>query len=221
MKVMFGIHPMIVALPEMDPRLRSEIDALSRATGHLLVVIHRYEMYLAVARSREFVDRINTTASAPGLNTIRGALAATLVISLAALFDHNQNATSLARVLNAMLSSRNRDAFAALHSKFLSPSDAEAARRGLTRLRSRLSRAPLSAAVERLRTHRHQEVAHLDINPRFPNGPALTGDIDLVFGFAANVVVKANRFCGLQTKTIDVRREAKAQALALCSSIRP
>jgi hypothetical protein len=57
---------MLLALPDMSPSLRAGIDELSRASEHFLVVVHRYEMYLALARDLTFVTRINRTSCAAG-----------------------------------------------------------------------------------------------------------------------------------------------------------
>jgi len=221
MQLMLGPHPMVLAMPNMPPALRAGLEVLGRATGHFLIVTHRYEMFRALARDAAFVARINETTASDGLNTIRGALAATLVISLAALFDRNSDPTSLARVLNSALAPANADTFAAFHLAFAIPIDIGQAREGLRRLHSRLSREPLKGAIERLRDLRNQDVAHLDLNPDFPKGRALTRDIDMVHAISANIIVKVNRFCGVNVRTSGIHAEARAQAYALCRAIQP
>jgi hypothetical protein len=157
-----------------------------------------------------------------GLNTIRGSIGAILVVSLAALFDRDRQATSLlARALNAVLTQTNTDIITALHPKFAPSIDTDRALVGLRRLRSRLSREPLKGAIGRLQDLRNQDVAHLDTAPLFSKGAALTGDIDRVLVFSANVIVKVNRFCGVIVRTRDVRSEARSQALMLSASIQP
>jgi hypothetical protein len=219
--LMLPPHPLVTMLPDMPAELRNALEGLRRATGHFLVVAHRYEMYRAIARDPAFVARINRTTAAEGMNTIRGALTATLVISLAALFDQNSDSTSLTRVLNSIIVSARAGTFAALHASFIPAIDTGPALDGLHRLRSRLSRAPLRGALDRLWDLRNQNVAHLDVDPTFPKGRALTGDIDLVHAASANTIVKANRFCGVHVRVSDVRAEARSQALAFCRSIQP
>lgn len=221
MQLILPPHPIIGAVPDMPDALRAGLEVLRRATGHFLIVVHRYEMYQALARDGEFVARINLSTAAAGLNTIRGALAATLVISLAALFDQDSDATALTRALNSIITSANTVPFATLHPAFTPPIDTDRALNGLRRLRSRLSREPLNKAISRLRDLRNQDVAHLDVDPDFRKGPARTGDIDLVYAASANIIVKANRFCGVTVRTSDVCAEARSQALALCRSTQP
>jgi AbiU2 len=206
---------------EMSDDLRAGMAILDRATNHSVVASHRYEMYRAIARDADFVARINMTSCASGLNTVRGALVATLVISLAALFDQSRDATSLHKVLNPFLSPANAAAFAAIHHTFFVPIDSDRMLSLLRRLRFRLSRNPLKGAIERLRDLRHQDVAHLDLNPAFPKGPALTSDIDLVYAVSANVIVKCNRFCGLDIRASEIRANARSQAHTLCQSVLP
>ncbi len=55
MQRMLAPHPLILALPDMPNGLRAGIDELSRATKHFLVIVHRYEMYSALARDGAFV----------------------------------------------------------------------------------------------------------------------------------------------------------------------
>ena len=221
MQLMLSPHPMILAIPDMPPSLRAGVEVLGRATGHFLIVAHRYEMFRALARDAAFVVRINGTTASDGLNTIRGALAATLVVSLAALFDRNSDSTPLARVLNSILTPANVDTFATLHQTFATPIDTSRERKGLQRSHARLSQEPQKGAIERLRDLRNQDVAHLDLNPAFAKGRVLTSDIDLVHAISANIIVKANRFCGVNVKTADVRAEACAQTHALCQAIQP
>jgi hypothetical protein len=205
----------------MSDDLRTGLAMLHRATNHFIVLAHRYEMYRAIARNRDFVMRINGTTSAAGLNTLRGALAATLVISLAALFDSEKGATSLYKVLNPVFIPSNAEALATIHHLILVPFDPDQVLDQLRRLRSRLSRPPIKGAVERLRDLRNQDVAHLDLTPEFPNGPALTGEIDLVYAISANIIVKCNLFYGLRIRAADIRAEARAQAHVLSQAIRP
>ena len=88
MQLLLSPHPMIAAAPDMPTDLRAGIEALRIATGHFLVVAHRYEMYRALARDKDFFTRINQTTAADGLNTVRGALVSSLVVSLAASDAH-------------------------------------------------------------------------------------------------------------------------------------
>jgi AbiU2 len=221
MQLMLGPHPMIKTIPDMPANLRAGIEELSRATQHFLLVEHRYEMFQALARDATFVARINATSVEASLSTIRGALASSLVTSLAALFDRNRDATSLARVLKAVLAPANVSTFAALHPTFANLIDASSVRDALGRLCSRLSGERVNGAIGRLRDLRNQDVAHLDVDPAFPKGRALIGDIELVHAVSANIIVKANRFCGVHVYTSDVRENARSQAHALCQAIQP
>jgi hypothetical protein len=56
--------------------------ALLRVGPFIIARRYSYELYRAIARDMDFVARINGTTVADGLNTFRGALAASLVVSL-------------------------------------------------------------------------------------------------------------------------------------------
>jgi len=71
----------------MPPRFRSDMAALHRAGNLFIAVVHRYELHRAIAQDHEFVQRINNTRTAYAMTTISGALVASLVVSLPALFD--------------------------------------------------------------------------------------------------------------------------------------
>ena len=194
------------ALPK---QLATGLDTFHRAANHLLVVAHRYEMYQALGRSADFVRRIHGTSCAPGLNTLRGALLASLVVSVTALFDQSEEATSLTRALNSLLIPGHAEMISAHHGKFSRPFDSCYALGQLKRLRSRLSRQPFQVALRRLTDLRRRDLAHLDRQPSFPAGRALTGDLDLVYATAVNITVKGYRFLGGDIKSSDIRAEAR------------
>src|SRR5579871_5737259 len=84
-------------------RFRSDMAALHRATNTFMAVVHRYELWRAIARNHEFVARINNTRTAHAMTTISGVLIASLVVSLPAFFDDDRDAVSLGRVLTTLL----------------------------------------------------------------------------------------------------------------------
>src|SRR5215475_9052938 len=76
---------------ELPPKLASELECiltpLYLATLELHRTIYRYELSVALGRDWSFVNKINRTAIAPALNTIKGCIFTAIVVSLCAFFD--------------------------------------------------------------------------------------------------------------------------------------
>jgi len=177
----------------MPARFQTDMVALHKASNIFVGVVHRYELYRAIARNQEFVARIHNTNTAYAMTTIVGVLMTSLVISLTGLFDGDADSVSLKRILNTLLQPQAVAPLERFHRSWpknhLNTHDALA---GLKRIRSRLNSDRLDGAISRLRDLRNREVAHLGLQPIPADEKAKIGDIDLVYGVTANIIVSCN-----------------------------
>jgi hypothetical protein len=203
--------------------------ALHLATNTFLAVVHRYELHRSIARDHGFVARVNNTRTAYAMTTISGALMSTLVVSLPALFDDGQGAVSLKRVINILVQPESVAPLKEHHGyriiRYMPLPvrlDVDNALARLGRMRSRLNRDPLRAAITRLKDLRNQEAAHIDVEPVFASGKARPGDVDLVYAAAANIIVSCNLIAARRfIPAAQIRLVARVQADLFRQSIVP
>lgn len=92
----------------------------------------------------------------------------------------------------------------------------------LRRIRSRLNRDPLKAALVRLKDLRNKDAAHIDIERKLANGNASFGDVDLVYAVAESIIIFCNLIAARRyIPTQQIRSVAQIQADLFRRSIVP
>lgn len=159
---------------ELPPSLVGELgcilEPLYVATLELHRTVYRYELLAALGRNWDFVQRINGTTAAPALNTVKGCVSTSIVLSLCALFDEEAGAVSLKKILNEVLRPEYADRFREFHATLDASFNVSHHLARLGRMQRRLRRGTIGKAIERLRDLRNQMVAHLDTKPEFGKG---------------------------------------------------
>jgi AbiU2 len=212
---------------ELPPSLVADLSEILKplylASLELHRTVYRYELFAALGRSRDFVNKINRSTSAPALNTVKGCVTTTLVMSLCAFFDEDGDAVNVRRILNRVLKPEYDEAFREFHSHQPFGRDAVALKQRLIRMQRRLNRGRTAAALARLRDLRNQIVAHLAIDPNLPLGHPALLDITLLLAAVTNLVVSLVRYV-IATRDIAPsigRDDAQEQARSLCNAIQP
>jgi hypothetical protein len=203
-----------------SPRMQTALQALYLASVEVHRTLYRLVLLYEITRSPEVVRRVNDTALAYPMLTIRSGLAYSAVMSIYAVFDTDDGAASIRKVLSALADRREEDGIRQLHGPGRTGLDAEAVIGRLRRLQRRLNRGEISAVVGRLRDLRNQQLAHFDLNPRFDRGAPKMIDMDRAFVFAANVVNTATlavvkRLLKTHESYEDARKQARDFTAAL------
>jgi hypothetical protein len=203
--------------------LECVLTPLYLATLELHRTIYRYELLAALGRDWTFVNKINRTALAPALNTIKGCVFTAIVVSLCAFFDDETDAVNLRAILNRVVRPEYLDRFRRFHRQRNAAVDTDKQHERLLRLQRRLRRGGTGKALARLNALRNQVVAHLDTQPEFGGGWPVVGEIRIVLVAVANIVISLTRFT-IPDRPIRPslgRRDAQRQARALCQAIQP
>lgn len=180
--------------PNADPALQEVLSRLHAATEQTRRALNTHYLFLEMKRKKAFADAVNNTPIAPGANIVARALIVDLVISLATLFDQDQSAIDLRKIINDLLHPDHIKVFEQFHASLSTPYDTKAARTRLTNYRRRLGKGKLGDALKRVRDLRNQSVAHLDQNPIYPTGRPWMQDTDYVLAAACAIIWNANFF---------------------------
>jgi hypothetical protein len=213
------------AAAELPPELRNDLrDILAPfylATLELTRTVCRYELLVAIGRDRNFVKKIHGTTVAPAMNTIKGSLNTSIVMSLCAIFD--PDAVSLQAIMNRILRPEYVDAFRAAHKGSVRGLDTDQQRDRLFRLQRRLKRGMAGKSLARVADLRNQIVAHLDTEAEFGDGYPNGRDMAILLAAAANILVSLARFVFLDREIVVpiVRRNSRLQAQGFVQAIRP
>jgi hypothetical protein len=212
---------------ELPPKLAGELECiltpLYLATLELHRTIYRYELSVALGRDWSFVNKIDRTAIAPALNTIKGCIFTAIVVSLCAFFDEKADAVNLKAILNRVVRPEYLLRFSEFHMQWNPTFSADKQHARLLRLQRRLRRGDSGRALVRLNDLRNQVVAHLDSQPQLGHGWPVIRDITVVLAAVANILISLMRLAtpGRVIRPALCRRDAQHQARALCQAIRP
>lgn len=203
-----------------SPSLRKQIVALQTVTTRLRTIIREYYLFSKLARDKSFVDSVNGTEATPGLRVIVHALIGDMIIKIASLYDNDQRATDVRRILNALTDPVNRDVLSQYHQSFVVLFDTERETSRLSQHRERLRRRRLQAAIGRIIDLRKQVFAHSDLNPQFPSGPAMVRDIQHVLAATAIVIRDANAYAGNGATDLEgMKRVSRSAATAFANVV--
>ena len=212
---------------ELPPNLIDELDCilspLYAATLELHRTVYRHELLASLGRDWAFINKIDGTTTAPALNTVKGYVYTTLVVSLCAFFDDAPDAVNLRAILNRIMRPEYLDNFREFHRQTNPEFDTDRQYERLLRLQRRLRGGDTGKALARLKRLRNQVVAHLDTHPKFDDGWPVNVDMTIVLAGVANIVISLVRFAiaGRRIKPLLGRQDARSQARALSQAIRP
>jgi hypothetical protein len=167
-----------------------------------------------------FADAVDNTSVAFGANIVVGALIVDLIIKLASLFDQDQRAVDLRRIVNILRHPDNGRTFEQFHASFPVSHDAAACKARLVRYRKKLGEGTQRAALRRIVDLRNQGIAHLDQNPKCPDGRPWVHDTDYVLAAACAIVWNANAFAvGRIIDSTKVRKICRGYASSFTRAI--
>jgi hypothetical protein len=177
----------------------------------------------ALGRDWNFVRKVDGTTAAPALNTIKGCVFTTIIVSLCGFFDDSRDAVNLRAILNRVVRPECLDRFREFHRRTNPGFDTDRQRERLLRLQRRLNRGETARALARLQDLRNQVVAHLGTEPAFNAGWPIIADMTVVLAAVANVVISLVRFAiaGRRVTPLLGRLDAQGQARVLTQAIRP
>lgn len=199
--------------PNASPSLREALARLDAAAQQARRALNTRYLFLEMKRKPAFTDAINNTSIVPGANIVAGALLVDLIIKLASLFDQDQSALDLRRIVNVLLHPEHTRVLEEFHASLSAPYDTETGRARLNRYRKKLGGGKLGAALRRIVDLRNQGVAHLDQNPSYPNGRPLIRDIDHVLAAVCAIIWNANAFAvGRRIDAAEVRKICRGYA---------
>ena len=201
---------------------KTAVKEMLRITRETRVLLGQFYLYIALTRSKGFNDACAKSRAAEGFNIIIGALMRTIVISVVALFDQDNETSNLPKILRTALGSGCSQELMSFHKHFDVLNEAEASRRLLVEYGRRIKRGPLRQAIDRLRRVRNQYVAHFEAIPsRAENRDrALIRDLDHSVAAAAVIVGEANVFIlGRKVDHTGLRKILRQQADGVRSTV--
>ena len=175
--------------------LRKQLYALDEITRQARIIANSHYLFLELARKQAFATAINETPAAYATRVVVGSLMRHMVVGLASMFDNDQKATNLRRVLNEVLKEENRSVIETFNARFTSAATLLENRQRLIEYRSKINRDPYKGALERISDYRRQSVAHVDLDPVFDRGRPIVRDLGLILVYSCVAVYEANLFC--------------------------
>lgn len=205
--------------PGASQSLRRQLYALDKITRQIRIIANDYYLFIDLARNERFANAIDQTPVAYGARVVVGSLIRNMVIGLAGLFDDNKQSIHINRVINEFMKEENASVIDNNNKKYFSEKRIIESNKRLIVIHSKINREPYKSAIDRIKTLRRKEVAHIDLNPIYNNGKPIVQDMSLILIISCAAVRELN-LIGL-AKDYDVRAIQKicrkgAAAFAEC-----
>lgn len=206
--------------PAAAPEFRTALHAMNEATRRVrnsFLVLYAFREL----QRPDVVGAVNARGPAVGTEVVIQALLRDLVVSTSALYDQNVRAIHVGRILKTLMKPEHRAPLAAFHRTWAVAPDLTREMQLLSARCKRLRRGPVAQALDRLQDHRHQMVAHFDLEPEYPRGFPYIRDIPVVLSATAFVLHKAQFIMlGRDLDMVGMRRRAREYAGSFADTVR-
>ena len=206
--------------PDAPSDLQRALGELYAISRQIRVSCDTYYLFKAITQRRAFVEVVSGSPIAYSMRIVAGAVSRDLVISLASVFDADERAINLRRVINKLLHPNHIKIFRHFHATWPVPPDTDAGIAKLSRWQDRMKRGKLSEAIQRVIDLRKKAIAHVDLAPEFKNGPLKVWEVEYALAGATSAVLVANHFAtGRWIDASQIRKNSRKAIASLTDVI--
>ncbi len=192
---------------------------LLRVTREVRVLVGQFYLYKDLTRSKAFTETIAGSGGQDGVNIVVGSLLRTMVVSVAALFDRDQQTSNLPKLLRKAGEASITAQLQWFHEHYDVAPSAEISRLRLIKYQRKLKSGLVRQAADRLSYVRKTHVAHFDADPspKTDAERAIIRDLDRVVLGVGVIVAEANVFVlGRRIDFPELRRIMRRQSGDFC-----
>lgn len=200
--------------PDAPPGLKHTMNELNTISRKIRVSVDTYYLFKTIMQRRAFAEAVNGSPIAYATRVVAGAVTRDLVISLASIFDSNNDAINLKRVVNSLLNPKHVEILRRFHATWPAPYDTNSGIKKLLYWQNKIRKGNLSNAIQKISDLRNKAVAHVDLDPEFKHGRVQVWEIEYIIVGASSIVLIANQFAAGRIIDAAQLRQNSRQAIA-------